>query len=136
MNKPLILNLVWAGVAGAAFYTGMKLNSSGENTGGSTKIRPVMASAGPTGPAGSKGVSPLLESKNEGVLDFYKRLGLDSGTPISPDKMKEAVMEAIGEPDSVKLCDALGLDYVSCSPFRVPVARLAAAQAAIAASKK
>jgi pyruvate,orthophosphate dikinase len=36
-----------------------------------------------------------------------------------------------GDPDSVKFCHKLGLNYVSCSPFRVPVARLAAAQAAI-----
>ncbi len=40
-----------------------------------------------------------------------------------------------GDPASVKLCHRLGLDYVSCSPFRVPVARLAAAQAAIEAKK-
>jgi pyruvate,orthophosphate dikinase len=37
-----------------------------------------------------------------------------------------------GDPDSVKFCHRLGLDYVSCSPFRVPIARLAAAQAALA----
>ena len=37
-----------------------------------------------------------------------------------------------GEPSSVKFCHQLGLNYVSCSPFRVPVARLAAAQAALA----
>jgi pyruvate,orthophosphate dikinase len=37
-----------------------------------------------------------------------------------------------GDPDSVKFCHRLGLDYVSCSPYRVPIARLAAAQAAIA----
>jgi pyruvate,orthophosphate dikinase len=36
-----------------------------------------------------------------------------------------------GDPDSVKFCHRLGLDYVSCSPFRVPIARLAAAQAAL-----
>ena len=36
-----------------------------------------------------------------------------------------------GEPSSVKFCHKLGLNYVSCSPFRVPVARLAAAQAAL-----
>jgi pyruvate,orthophosphate dikinase len=36
-----------------------------------------------------------------------------------------------GDPDSIALCHELGLDYVSCSPFRVPVARLAAAQAAL-----
>ena len=36
-----------------------------------------------------------------------------------------------GEPSSVKFCHTVGLNYVSCSPFRVPIARLAAAQAAI-----
>jgi len=36
-----------------------------------------------------------------------------------------------GEPSSVEFCDTLGFNYVSCSPFRVPIARLAAAQAAI-----
>jgi pyruvate,orthophosphate dikinase len=36
-----------------------------------------------------------------------------------------------GEPSSIRFCHALGLDYVSCSPYRVPVARLAAAQAAL-----
>ena len=34
-----------------------------------------------------------------------------------------------GEPNSVEFCDSVGMDYVSCSPFRVPIARLAAAQA-------
>lgn len=38
-----------------------------------------------------------------------------------------------GDPESVKFCHRIGLDYVSCSPFRVPVAKLAAAQAALAA---
>ena len=37
-----------------------------------------------------------------------------------------------GDPSSVEFCHKIGLDYVSCSPFRVPIARLAAAQAAIA----
>jgi pyruvate,orthophosphate dikinase len=36
-----------------------------------------------------------------------------------------------GDPESVKFCHRIGLDYVSCSPFRIPVARLAAAQAAL-----
>ena len=40
-----------------------------------------------------------------------------------------------GDPTSVEFCNKLGLDYVSCSPFRVPIARLAAAQAAIKQSK-
>jgi pyruvate,orthophosphate dikinase len=38
-----------------------------------------------------------------------------------------------GEPSSVKFCQRLGLDYVSCSPFRVPIAKLAAAQAVLGA---
>ncbi|MBE5923252.1 MAG: hypothetical protein E7271_02125 [Lachnospiraceae bacterium] len=42
--------------------------------------------------------------------------------------------EHSGDPTSVEFCHKIGLDYVSCSPFRVPVARLAAAQAAIAES--
>ena len=41
-----------------------------------------------------------------------------------------------GEPESVKFCHRIGLNYVSCSPFRVPIARLAAAQAAIGDSKE
>jgi pyruvate,orthophosphate dikinase len=41
-----------------------------------------------------------------------------------------------GDPDSIAFCHETGLDYVSCSPFRVPVARLAAAQAALAKSER
>ncbi|MCA9546203.1 MAG: hypothetical protein KC613_17485, partial [Myxococcales bacterium] len=41
-----------------------------------------------------------------------------------------------GEPASIEFCHALGLDYVSCSPFRVPVARLAAAQATLSNPRK
>jgi pyruvate,orthophosphate dikinase len=40
-----------------------------------------------------------------------------------------------GDPDSIRFCHDAGLDYVSCSPFRVPVARLAAAQAALAPAR-
>ena len=40
-----------------------------------------------------------------------------------------------GEPSSIEFCHKVGLDYVSCSPYRVPIARLAAAQAAIKANK-
>jgi pyruvate,orthophosphate dikinase len=41
-----------------------------------------------------------------------------------------------GDPASISFCEAIGLDYVSCSPFRVPIARLAAAQAVIAAGQR
>jgi hypothetical protein len=104
MNKAIILNLAWAGVAGAAFYTGWQMKNAGDSEATTkSKIRPVMesASAG-AGNTGSKGVSPLLVSKSDGVLDFYKRYGLDTGTPLTPEKMKEAMQEAIRESDPVK----------------------------------
>ena len=41
-----------------------------------------------------------------------------------------------GDPSSIRFCEKIGLDYVSCSPYRVPIARLAAAQAAIEGEKK
>ena len=54
------------------------------------------------------------------------------GKPVNPNLHIGICGEHGGDPSSVEFCDAIGLDYVSCSPFRVPVARLAAAQAAIA----
>ena len=51
---------------------------------------------------------------------------------VSRPKIKLGICgEHGGEPSSVKFCHKLGLDYVSCSPFRVPIAKLAAAQAAL-----
>ena len=64
------------------------------------------------------------------------RIAVEKGRQTRPGIKLGICGEHGGEPDSVKFCDVLGLDYVSCSPFRVPVARLAAAQAAIAASRK
>ncbi len=54
------------------------------------------------------------------------------GRKTRPDIKLGICGEHGGDPDSVKFCHKLGLNYVSCSPFRVPVARLAAAQAALA----
>ena len=53
------------------------------------------------------------------------------GRAIRPDLKCGICGEHGGEPSSVKFCHKVGLNYVSCSPFRVPIARLAAAQAAI-----
>jgi pyruvate,orthophosphate dikinase len=64
------------------------------------------------------------------------RIAVEKGRQGRPGIKLGICGEHGGEPDSVKFCDALGLDYVSCSPFRVPVARLAAAQAAIASAKR
>jgi pyruvate,orthophosphate dikinase len=66
------------------------------------------------------------------------QIAVDKGRITRPDIKLGICGEHGGDPDSVKFCHRLGLSYVSCSPFRVPVARLAAAQAALeeAAAKK
>jgi pyruvate,orthophosphate dikinase len=61
------------------------------------------------------------------LVDF----AVSSGRAVRPSLKVGICGEHGGEPRSVKFCHAIGLDYVSCSPFRVPVARLAAAQAAL-----
>ena len=57
------------------------------------------------------------------------------GKPVNPNLHIGICGEHGGDPSSVEFCHKIGLDYVSCSPFRVPIARLAAAQAAINAKK-
>ena len=63
------------------------------------------------------------------------QIAIEKGRKTRPEIKLGICGEHGGDPDSVKLCHKLGLTYVSCSPFRVPVARLAAAQAAINESK-
>ena len=58
------------------------------------------------------------------------------GKPVNPNLHVGICGEHGGDPSSVEFCHRIGLDYVSCSPFRVPIARLAAAQAAIAEQAK
>jgi pyruvate,orthophosphate dikinase len=70
------------------------------------------------------------------VIDFdgvggLMQLGVERGRKTRPDLKIGICGEHGGEPDSVKFCYKIGLNYVSCSPFRVPIARLAAAQAAL-----
>jgi pyruvate,orthophosphate dikinase len=69
----------------------------------------------------------------DGVGDLM-RIAVERGRSRKPDLKLGICGEHGGEPRSVAFCHELGLDYVSCSPYRVPVARLAAAQAALAAS--
>ena len=59
-------------------------------------------------------------------------MALKLGKPVNPNLHVGICGEHGGDPSSVEFCHKIGLDYVSCSPFRVPIARLAAAQAAIA----
>jgi pyruvate,orthophosphate dikinase len=58
-------------------------------------------------------------------------LTIAGGRKTRPDIKIGICGEHGGDPDSVKFCHRLGLNYVSCSPFRIPIARLAAAQAAL-----
>jgi len=72
----------------------------------------------------------VLDAKGVGKL---VRMAVDDGRRVRPSLKVGICGEHGGDPRSVKLCHEMGLDYVSCSPFRVPIARLAAAQAALAA---
>ena len=62
-------------------------------------------------------------------------MAIKLGKPVNPKLHVGICGEHGGDPSSVEFCHKIGLDYVSCSPFRVPIARLAAAQAAIADKK-
>src|SRR3954468_10403795 len=71
-----------------------------------------------------------------GGVGQLMKIGVDRGRQTRPDIKLGICGEHGGDPDSVKFCHNLGLTYVSCSPFRVPVARLAAAQAALEEARK
>ena len=58
------------------------------------------------------------------------RIAAEKGRATRPDIKLGICGEHGGDPASIRFCEEVGLDYVSCSPFRVPIARLAAAQAA------
>ncbi len=75
-------------------------------------------------------VDPFQVLDQNGVGQLI-RIATEKGRDIRPDLKCGICGEHGGEPSSVKFCHKVGLDYVSCSPFRVPIARLAAAQAAI-----
>ncbi|MBC7282149.1 pyruvate, phosphate dikinase [Hoeflea sp.] len=73
---------------------------------------------------------PFVTLDIDGVGELV-RMASDKGRATRPDIKLGICGEHGGDPASVRFCDSIGLDYVSCSPFRVPIARLAAAQAAI-----
>jgi pyruvate, orthophosphate dikinase len=74
--------------------------------------------------------NPFATIDQTGVGQLMQ-IAIEKGRKTRPDIKLGICGEHGGEPDSVKFCHRIGLAYVSCSPFRVPVARLAAAQAAI-----
>jgi pyruvate,orthophosphate dikinase len=74
--------------------------------------------------------NPFEALDQAGVGDLM-RIGVERGRETKPDLKMGICGEHGGEPSSVEFCHRIGLDYVSCSPYRVPLARLAAAQAAL-----
>jgi pyruvate, orthophosphate dikinase len=78
--------------------------------------------------------NPFATIDQSGVGQLMQ-IAIDKGRKTRPDIKLGICGEHGGDPDSVKFCHKIGLNYVSCSPFRVPVARLAAAQAALADEK-
>jgi pyruvate,orthophosphate dikinase len=79
--------------------------------------------------------NPFFTIDRDGVGQLM-RLALEKARMARPGIEAGICGEHGGEPQSIALCHELGLDYVSCSPFRVPIARLAAAQAAIVFDKR
>ncbi|MCO6386073.1 pyruvate, phosphate dikinase [Aliihoeflea sp. 40Bstr573] len=73
---------------------------------------------------------PFVSLDQEGVGELV-RMATDKGRATRPDIKLGICGEHGGDPSSIHFCEEVGLDYVSCSPFRVPIARLAAAQAAV-----
>ena len=74
---------------------------------------------------------PFTKLDQNGVGKLME-MAINLGKPVNPNLHIGICGEHGGDPSSVEFCHKIGLDYVSCSPFRVPIARLAAAQAAIA----
>jgi pyruvate,orthophosphate dikinase len=74
--------------------------------------------------------NPFESIDVDGVGDLM-RIAVDRGRGAKPDLKLGICGEHGGDPRSIAFCHELGLDYVSCSPFRVPLARLAAAQASL-----
>ncbi len=77
---------------------------------------------------------PFAKLDQDGVGKLME-IAVKLGKPVNPKLHIGICGEHGGDPSSVEFCNKIGLDYVSCSPFRVPIARLAAAQAAIKAGK-
>jgi pyruvate,orthophosphate dikinase len=77
---------------------------------------------------------PFAVLDQEGVGQLV-RMATENGRKTRPDLEVGICGEHGGEPSSVEFCYRVGMNYVSCSPYRVPIARLAAAQAAIAGDK-
>jgi pyruvate, orthophosphate dikinase len=77
---------------------------------------------------------PFVTLDTEGVGELVK-IAAERGRAVRPNIKLGICGEHGGDPASILFCETVGLDYVSCSPYRVPIARLAAAQAALSSEK-
>jgi pyruvate,orthophosphate dikinase len=75
-------------------------------------------------------IDPFISVDRDGVGELVK-IGVQRGRKTRPNLKVGICGEHGGDPASVAFCHEIGLNYVSCSPYRVPIARLAAAQAAL-----
>ena len=90
----------------------------------------------------------LLKYVEDGILPFnpfqtlddavagLMRTAVEKGRATRPTSSSASAASTAATPESIHKCERIGLDYVSCSPFRVPVARLAAAQAVLASAER
>jgi len=78
---------------------------------------------------------PFMILDQEGIGELVK-IGIEKGRKIRPELKVGICGEHGGEPNSVEFCYKVGMNYVSCSPYRVPIAKLSAAQASIKDNKK
>ena len=79
-------------------------------------------------------MNPFAELDRDGPGQLVK-LAVEKGRSVNPDMSIGICGEHGGNPSSIAFCHQVGLTYVSCSPFRVPVARVAAAHAALGVLK-
>src|SRR5580704_10768025 len=108
--------------------TQMTLGLSRDDAG---RFLPTYVASEKDGGVGVFKTDPFQSLDQEGVGMLVK-MGIEKGRSTKKDLKIGICGEHGGEAASVKFCHAVGMNYVSCSPYRVPIARLAAAQAAIA----
>jgi pyruvate,orthophosphate dikinase len=118
-------------IAGAAEFFSFGTNDLTQTTWGFSRDDVEAAFFSAYLEKGIFGVSPFESIDVEGVGELV-RIGVEKGREQRPDIKLGICGEHGGDPESVHFFDRVGLDYVSCSPFRVPVARLEAGRSAAA----
>jgi pyruvate, orthophosphate dikinase len=116
-------------IAGSAEFFSFGTNDLTQTTFGISRDDAASFLGAYTG-KGILSVDPFITLDRDGVGELV-RIAVERGQKVRPDIKLGICGEHGGDPASVAFCHEVGLDYVSCSPFRVPIARLAAAQAAL-----